>query len=385
LNAPSDALPAAVGIDVNFHKPGGGMLNLKVEEEARFLELCLEADAKLATSAGVGTLPESVGKGVPQRDAVRSNLPHADAATRAPPHREKTDETGEEQPSRVLLGVSRALSDPAETWIALPRYTRLAASIDVPEDVYARSYARFHIPGQPELRAMGLALAEAYSGEIRAKHPLWGTELFGEEAVVKQTAGELHCLDFGRLDSLRRHVVTYGQVMRGAVDADAVKDRILLLGDVRNATIEDAFTIPGRTRPLPGVLLHTLSAETLVQGPLFEFKPAVSLALEVGFEIVAMLCLVVLPAIYGRRLRPAESLGALVRLFTILFVVAALSLWALGALQILWLEAFSVAVGLALSPYVEAALVGVVGAVRGHAAAISEPAITEPEGAAHGG
>ena len=317
LEAPATERPAAIGFDVNFRQPGGGFVNPDEGAEIAFLEVCIEADRAM-----------------------------------------KGPTAAENAPSRVRLGTTRALLDPPDTWMPMPRYLPMATSLDVPETVFARSYASFRVPTGETMPSMGLALARALRGEIPKEGGLPGTQLFGGTGILDRADADLHSLDFAWLPILERETLKFDDLLNDTALRQKLAGKAVMVGDVEEASIQDAFSIPGRVRPLAGVYLHALSAQTLASSPLYEFEPNVNALLDVIVGIVGVFCLTVLPAL-GR----GGSVGgveALVRLTVVLIVIAVGALWALSRFGVAWLDAYNVALGLALGPFLEAGLMGAV-------------------------
>lgn len=238
--APADR-PRAVGIDLNFTPDPGSPLH---PEDARFFEACL------AIQGADGRNP-----------AVR-------------------------------LGVFCATT-PRPGWLWMDRFADLAAGMETlrSDTGYLPSETSF----SPELGTgptpLGVSVAKAYLAPNPLPEGGGFFRLYRREKIERDGLAvkvESFLVDYSWLNALKNRMRPLGDYDDPELRA-GLGGKIVLLGHVKGAPIEDAFVVPGEKVPVPGVYLHACAAATLVTAPIRQLSPVARLLFDLVLAAIAVL------------------------------------------------------------------------------------------------
>jgi CHASE2 domain-containing sensor protein len=245
--------------------------------------------------------------------------------------REKTLETG----IPIFLGINRTREEKEpKRWLGYSKYSDLAAA------GYARNQdprLERWVPGHEKahsLPTIGEALAETYR-KTPLEPPKWIRWAIASTDQVLVNYSELHQLmseakPISRSSSLNEYT-------------DQLQDRLILLGDVRNAS--DKVNVPGQRDPIPGVLVMASLAYTLAMAPFFEFTHAFRFLLDAAISLFLVVGLYLIC-----RRKSSQGPKFLFIVVGVVLVAGFLLVWAAG---IVWLDFVLILFALFLHPRVE--------------------------------
>jgi hypothetical protein len=305
--------PKAVGIDINFHNSEGGFLN---PDDYKFFDFCLHSSKKSdGQTSGGHSLP------------------------------------------RIYLGVDSTEGLPPERWLAMPDYKGLAASMSVLRKDAGHLIAGITKPAGQYPPFLGYALAKLDNDRGIEDPPSWFpfaviSEYEKEDADGRQCRFTAFLVDYSWLDTIKEKKTTVEVYNNDPTKFHDLQGKVVLLGDVEHATIQDAFVVPGESEPVPGVYLHACAAATLLDARLYELRPFCRICADLILAI-GVLCWLAL-----MRLRAHDSgktLGqiSLPPAFGLLAVAVVLSGLMLGVFGLFWPDFLVAAVLLAIHPLVE--------------------------------
>jgi hypothetical protein len=312
----ADTLPLAVGIDINFHNDYGGFLH---PDDYQFFQLCL--------SPGKSATPD---------------VTHGSRGDGAKPF------------PKIYLGVFGVEKLPPEQWLAVKEFSPLAASIAVPREDQGHLYTRAPSSNGPP--TLGVALAQACPE--RWQTPPWLSTIFTKDEVALRDgpalATEAFLVDYSWLPAFESQAKQNRPLneFKSPEDVRTLKGKIVLLGDVEEATIKDAFVVPAESSPVPGVYLHACAAATLVKYPLYELHPFVRASADLVLVVSVLGWLTYLRLRAFRSGQPLVE-TALPPAFGIVAVAVVFTSALLVIFRIFWPDALIVALLLALHPLLE--------------------------------
>jgi CHASE2 domain-containing sensor protein len=219
---------------------------------------------------------------------------------------------------RVVLPVSQRNLGPGLISEGLPvemfanaaaRLGHIETELDV--DGIARSVFLWAGPGQPKYPQFSLALLQFAQPEISARH---ARRQPGTEAApfAWQREGWLHMPFAGPPGTFR--TVSYVDVLSGAVPAQALRDKLVLVGATATG-LGDIYPTPmsGLGRSMPGVEIHATVLDTLRTGNAIEWLPRERVvAVTVATLFILMLALMHLSPRGGLLISAATALVAVV-------------------------------------------------------------------------
>jgi CHASE2 domain-containing sensor protein len=190
----------------------------------------------------------------------------------------------------IFLGVFRTRQEHPDTWLGLARYQSLAAAGLANSDDVRKLPRWIASDGDvPALPVIGQALAGALQ-TAEPKPPTWIRGVL-EEAEKKRDGATFATIDtlanYSKLKQLRAEHMTFANAKSVADVGEALRGKLVLLGDVTAAT--DTFVVPGEARPVQGVYLMAVSAYSIAFEPLYEFTFAFRVALDIGISMTLVI------------------------------------------------------------------------------------------------
>ena len=128
--------------------------------------------------------------------------------------------------------------------------------------------------------------------------------------------------------------------------------KIVLLGQVKGAPIEDAFVVPGEKDPVAGVYLHACAAATLAKAPIWRFSPFARMTLDILLGILAVLWFT-LVNLRARPAGPGRPDTELLPAFGLVAVSTFLAGLALSQFRLFWPDFYMAAILIGLHPLVD--------------------------------
>jgi CHASE2 domain-containing sensor protein len=238
LTAIAAEKPSAIAIDVDFSPDGKGWIT---DDDPEFFDYCLEL----------------------------------------------ADETG----VPVLLGIFRTKASPPDTWLGLPKFSRLAVALMAREGDVSRAPRWVQLEGGDRLRALSWAIASAHEPALPptnqcnslvfecSEDRLPGTDSRPNEHLTVSD----FLVNYSKLEELKRETLLTGSEQSVREFGERFRHRMVILGDALEFT--DPFVVPGHEQPVAGVYVHASAAYTLVQGALREFNHGFRIFLDVAISI----------------------------------------------------------------------------------------------------
>ncbi|HEU4752527.1 MAG TPA: hypothetical protein VFU47_05410, partial [Armatimonadota bacterium] len=138
-----------------------------------------------------------------------------------------------------------------------------------PEEIGVRTLPLRIGPGERRIReSPGMAAALAGRGEAgsRVRPGLrWAVRDYEEVGPASGFRSSEFLVDYGPLEAIEREAVRTADPGEAAQARGQLAGKVVLLGDLEGT---DGHVIPGRRRPVPGVLIHACGVETLFRWPL---------------------------------------------------------------------------------------------------------------------
>lgn len=255
----------------------------------------------------------------------------------------------------VRVGVFRGMRESPGAWLGLPRFAPLAGAMWLPAEEARRLPLSIEaVASAPALPSIGAALAMGAVGDRDLlAHPL---AFALEGPTTRPVALEPHgapivlrevLVNYGLLEQMRREALIAATPADIAKYRDRIKNRVVLIGDLKAGLASDAFRVPGVARDQRGVLLHAALASTLLSNPIAEFSHTARIVLDLALG--GALALV---ALWARRRHGADddhaAVGKAVLIaVAIVFVCGfAFVVW----FRVMWLDFLLVAAFLLLHP-----------------------------------
>lgn len=189
----------------------------------------------------------------------------------------------------VYLGVNRTAREKPSSWLSGDKYISLAAGIMAPEPERVEWMLLWiKEANYTPLKSMSKALADDYGAREPEIRPWlrWAVEVTQEKRHEPPPVGLTargFIVNYGALKRLKEETVTAGSGYTERLDS--VRNRIVLLGDVKTGDSNDVFTAPNQP-DVPGVYLHACGADTLVRAPLYDLTWPGRVALDLAFAVL---------------------------------------------------------------------------------------------------
>lgn len=213
----------------------------------------------------------------------------------------------------VFLGVRRTITQPSDEWLGSKKFEPLAANILVPNDnkrmlnvLEVGERNKNVTTGESKTsRSMSALLAEAYgtSHTSSAGHRFYNSlgslgllEKFHEQRVGPDLLFEDFLIDYSPLDSIYKERIKTKDpdVLRDSSNRERLEDKIVLIGDATIGEAADAFVIPARDKPYPGIFVHACAAYTLIEAPLYELTIRGRIVLDLALSGIILLGVVLI-------------------------------------------------------------------------------------------
>jgi CHASE2 domain-containing sensor protein len=273
--------------------------------------------------------------------------------------------------TRTFVGVSRGLgAGPAEV-LRDPAFTPLVTYvIRQNPDGFGPNPRMSEYAEIPYLNADGTpaadpwmvrSLAVALAGEPAAgSWPAWLVVRRTRQPIDAETPGlavHPYLVDFSPIDDFERAAIPSAAL---PAMGPSLKDRIVLVGRASKGNwptnLSDTFTVPGhRESAYPGVLLHACATYTLLNATLWQFTPAGSLVVDLGFSALVFIALAAVALFYNSIVVQDVAVHRLNKLFTwaAVFGVFAIGLWFVNRTRLMWPDYVLVAGSLLLHSSLE--------------------------------
>lgn len=258
----------------------------------------------------------------------------------------------------IRVGVFRGLREAREAWLGLPEFAPLAGAIWPPAEGARRlPIAIEGRPGSALLPSLGAALAAGVApGKDLLAHPL---SFALAQVTTREAVFELHgapiriheaIVNYAFLEQFDRETIVAATPGDIAKYADRIKNRVVLIGDLKAGSPADSFPVAGIERDQRGVLLHAALVNTLIANPLSELSHTARIVLDVVIGVV--IGAVVLHAARRGKVAAhrAERRAVWLAVLVVLLGGLALSAW----FRIMWMDFFLVLVFVLLHPAVHA-------------------------------
>ena len=246
---------------------------------------------------------------------------------------------------RIRLGIERTRGRPREEWLGDPNFVALAASIVVPYPdegtVVRRMPLSFALEGRDGLAGLAAALV----AQPPPEPPAWLTpfvHLRSDATCSGETeasCGTQFLVDFSRVDQLLDTALPSSGISAVADQRARLKDRYVLVGDIDTSRSRDRFSLPGKDRAYPGVLVHAAAVYTLTEAPLYELTEFGGLVIDVLLALLAFLAVASVRLWFASRVR--EEVDAhrltLVAMTAMMVLLLLLGHYAVASLRIVWL------------------------------------------------
>lgn len=263
----------------------------------------------------------------------------------------------------VFLAVGQRKGAPPEAWLGDEEFESLASAVAIdPDDTRRMPLWVRPKDSKVALNTLSYSLALAYRKALPGA-PSWiahvvesRVEDLTDDKPNERVDNENETLvyadrlvNYSKLDAMKdaaKKDITPESVRN---TGDAYKSKIVIIGDVSKP--KDFFPIPGRKKNEGGTLILASATYTLIKEPLFEFKPSVSLLLDI---LIAAL-IIAMVAVIRYRNPDSDSWTSKQALFiygAVLIVLAAGVLFVRIA-GVMWLDFLLVISALAFHPKVE--------------------------------
>ena len=202
----------------------------------------------------------------------------------------------------LFLGAGRTTGGAAADWLGDAARGPLAASIIIPHNAQHMPYA-IKGPSGVSIPSLSASLATSY-GEVRPRAVtgwLMRMHLIDQLATRRddrRMTFDEFLVDYSPVDSLFTIRTMSPDLIRDSAFDKPFRNHIVLIGDIEKAT--DLFSIPGRERSAPGVMLHACATHTLVTAPLYNVTHLGGVTLT-AMLIIAVLAPVVAVRAWSRR------------------------------------------------------------------------------------
>ena len=254
----------------------------------------------------------------------------------------------------VILGVRRTETLGESAWLGSLKYTSLAASISRPKGpVRQMPYAYQFGNSSRRLPSFCAALAQPYweanaNSETRIPWFLKSVvEDVSEVAPLKDLADfrlKMFYVDFSQRAELEQTKLDFQQVLDAnpAVLERLLKNKLVIVGDVRSSESRDTAVIPGEAEPVSGIYAQACAVCTLTRGHLYVMNHWLGLIVAAAMSLSEILFIHLVSVRFSRRMEVVPT--ALQVLLSVVLLAATLFLaWLLMAVfRVLWLEVFSV-------------------------------------------
>jgi CHASE2 domain-containing sensor protein len=173
---------------------------------------------------------------------------------------------------KIVLGSGNCEYAPPETWLGLPDYKELAASIRVPKDT--SRMPRYFLSGTERCPSMSYSLAQAYLFPVSGV-PLVGRmfEQFSQARYIPELKREEFLMDYSHLQELMgsKNPVPDPATIQGSSWSEKLEGKIVLVGDSQ-ITSQDHNSVAGHAGDVASLYIHASAIDTLIRMPLFTFK-----------------------------------------------------------------------------------------------------------------
>ena len=199
----------------------------------------------------------------------------------------------------VILGVHRSKSGGAESWLGHPKYSDLAACIDIPKGVHGdRRYLLSGIKLSSEsdtLPGFGRALGRVFKPDPQPL-PKWLSwfvhdrrEIVRAEDSEDQLIAEEYLVDFSGLSALRSQIKTASVDGVSISDDQSINGAVVICAELSKGKFEEAFVLSGiDSLAVPGGLIHACGVTTSVNGRIFELSHEGRIVADILISVVVL-------------------------------------------------------------------------------------------------
>lgn len=178
----------------------------------------------------------------------------------------------------IFLGIDRTDESLPNAWLGREEYKPLAVGISFQPPVINRVILWYKPAGTSEkLPSLSLALAKSYRESLLKPPTLLAPLLvevksYEQEVEESDRSGYVYSealVNYSMLEAIELETRSTISAASIAEDGERFRNRLVLIGRMSDA--RDKHVVPGRSTPIPSVLLQASATYTVVKSPLFEF------------------------------------------------------------------------------------------------------------------